>query len=126
MEKLLTGFLPKGKGTYIAIAIGLAVIWGSFFAVKFGLVPESTADSLGQQACFAGANSMEDADAKAAALEVCADFIAKPLSAIACAMASIALLVAAFLRRSITDLLNKLSPSAANPNAPATGPPKTS
>jgi hypothetical protein len=122
MEKLLTGFLPKGKGTYIAIAIGILVIWGSFAAVHFGIVGESTTDALAVQACTAGANLIEDAEAKAAVIQSCSDFAAKPISLMVCVLATIALLVAAFLRRSISGLLDRFE-TGKGAGAPSTGPP---
>jgi hypothetical protein len=125
LRSVLTGYLPKGKGTYIAIAIGLLVIWGSWGAVKFGIVGESAADALAAQGCTVSAGTIEDVDAKAAVLEVCQAFVAKPINTMVAILFTIGLLVAAFMRRAITDLLNKVEAMLAASKPPATGPPQS-
>jgi hypothetical protein len=108
LEKLLTGWLPKGQGTYVALGIALLVIWGSYAASAFGFVGEPVLDQLGQQACVAGAETIDDADAKAAVIQACTDFTAKPVSLLNSVLATAAVFVAAFLRRSISGLLSKI------------------
>lgn len=118
VKSLLTGFLPKDRGTYLAIGICLLAIWGFYGATAAGLIGEGAAAPLAIKACLAGTEQLTDVDAKTAAIDVCNRIDDKPISLTVALALTGFLLVAAFLRRSIGGLSDLLKARTSDGSAP--------
>jgi hypothetical protein len=97
----LLKFLPKGKGTYIAVVAGLVAIWGTVGADQTGIVPESTAAPIAVKVCTAGAGTIEDTAQAAEVVKICEGIDDKPITFAGALQATGALILAALLRRGI-------------------------